>query len=54
MNNNNISEIKEVLLYFVNFRIDLNLFIKLRERSKVKLAIIIFKRLKEIYKEIKN
>ena len=39
----------------VNFGIDLNLFIKLRESPKTKLVIVLFKKLKRIilrYKEI--
>ena len=49
-----ISKIIEVLLFFANFRINSNLFLKLSEDSKVKLVIVIFKSVKEILNEIKN
>ena len=51
--NNNILEIIEVLLFFANFNINPNLFLELRENSEVKLVIVLLKRLKELYLEIK-
>ena len=43
-----------VSLFFINFRIDSNLFIELREAPKTKLVIVLFKDLKELYRDLKR
>ena len=52
--NYNVFKTIEVLLFFANIEIDPNLFLELREDSKAKLVVILFRELGKLYQEIKN